>query len=203
MVRSLIAVFKYLLCNSNNSNNVKGGPGQQWTSYCNTFDLLLGIIVYNTNDVMTVFSMVAQQNAFNLGESGESGAITLNSAAYNATYATIASTSPDANVLIQSSSWRNEAFEFCTLSSNANTSCSMFALNLYDTHDFTVSEYSFQLLNASCTNSLAISTAAWAQLKAVPPTTLTQAYYKCTEQQYVALFNAVGNHIKISLCETS
>ena len=164
-----------------NTSNSKG-YGSQWSPYCNTFDLLLGIIVYNTDDVMTVFSMVAQQAT----------SISLNSAAYNATYATIASSSPEANPIISTPHWLNRSFDFCTIVDGNGTSCSMIALNLYDIHDFTITQYSYQLLDGCCNNTVSISPTAWEQLKSVPPTTLTQNYYKCTEQWYVALFNAVG-----------
>lgn len=89
------------------------------------------------------------------------GAVTLNDAAFNATHAAASLVYPDANPLLNDTEWRERAFEFCTIESLSNTSCSIMSFNLYDNISNSISAFNYQLLHGSCNDSTYIPPSAW------------------------------------------
>lgn len=168
----------YCNCNSN------GGPGVDWTSYCNVFDFLVSLIMFNTDDEYYNLRSMLHVQSRNLNNG-------IGRNAYNASYASATLNYDGYNKLLLNPEWRKDAFEFCNVP-ELDISCSILTFNLYDDFSTTVSQFSYQLNNGSCRDSISLSETGWNNLLAAPPTQLTQAYYKCTETPSSALFNAVG-----------
>ena len=165
-----------------NCNTKVGGPGDGWTDYCNVIDLLLGLVIFPDNDPSVVLAMQSQVRNAEL----------LNTQAYNASYATAAIVSAEANEILYDEAWRHAAFDFCRIPSMNNLTCTMIGFNIYDSSSTSITAYNYQLINGSCSNSVSLSNEAWEKLAEFSPTPLTEDYFRCTMFSDAALFNAVG-----------
>lgn len=104
---------------------------------------------HNESDVLPIVAMQSYQTP-----------LQVNRNAFNASHAAAASVYPDANPTMNTSAWRSQAYEFCN-DVRLGVQCSILMFNLYDSFTTSVSEYSYQLVNGSCTNTISLSEAAW------------------------------------------
>jgi len=166
-----------------------GGPGEGWTDYCDVFDLLLSLMMFNEDNLSTnmvnLLQVQSQARSFHNADDG------LIVAAYNASFTNAALSYTNDNPLLSSPEWLAGAFDFCLID-EVNVGCTLLTFNIFDNYSTTVSDYAYQLNNGSCTNSISISDYSWEKLAASPPAALTQDYYKCTAGVYSSVFNAVG-----------
>ena len=160
------------------------------TAACNVFDLMPSFLFYDipasgSTDAQVQLSLAALldlRNQYDTYELSERG--------YNASYAGASSSNPFVAPIMKQESWRNAAYEFCYTSSFGF--CNLLTFHLFDSSKG-VSAYYYQLQNGTCTDTIIMEPEAWDSLYASdPPAPLTQGYYKCTSNEYDALFNAAG-----------
>jgi hypothetical protein len=163
-----------------------GGPGLGWGPYCDVFDLLLTLVMFNDDDLLdNLGSILAVQSA----DLKRDNYIALDS--YNASYANAAMSYENSNPLLSQPQWLEDAFKFCR-SPHTGKSCTLLTFNVFDNYTTSVSPYSFQLSRGSCFNSISLSDEGWENLASTHPAQLSQEYYKCTQGVYSSMFNAVG-----------
>jgi hypothetical protein len=152
------------------------GSGSQQA--CQSFNLLAGVAFFkNTKEIPTTIDFWKNGNTdkakieegfanlglFDIFEllNRFPNYATMNRQAYNASYYTISSNYVCDEQCVQ------QAFEFCRVhnssskSASANESCSLLMFNVQDLTTRTISDYKYQLINGSCSKSLAISASSW------------------------------------------
>jgi hypothetical protein len=169
-------------------------PAVGRSSQCNKFYLMAGLIAFPTN-ITSSFAgpdmvVTLLRYAFELVASHGADYRKLNRAAFNASAVSVFTAMGSASPTIQTSSYLEDAFNFCRLPSSGIT-CSLITFYSLD-QDNTVSDYHYPLLQGSCVSSITVNDSAWQNLASTPPTPLTQIYYECLPAQYDAFLNAVG-----------
>ena len=126
---------------------------------CNQFVLLSSYVVFNTSTLegnikylVTAVSKWGNYDKFNR-------------AAYNATFAAAAMANNRFDPILNTSSWRRNAFQFCNISGYGGLKsvplCSVVVFNSFDFTSQQVSDYHFALRNGSCSNSFTIDEDLW------------------------------------------
>ncbi len=166
--------------------------GEEQREQCSVFDLLPSLLFYNIPQTVRNSDDTLQKSVLSLMELRfQYEQYDLSERAYNASFAAAASTNPDADPIMRTPSWRDEAYEFC-LSSNFGP-CSLLTWHLYDELDQSVSPFMYQLQNSSCTDSITMPYEVWNRLYSQePPANLETGYFKCTMTDSAAMLNSVG-----------
>jgi hypothetical protein len=118
------------------------------TSHCSDFDIMVGLIFYNSEDLDDVTNalldlMVKYWNT----------SFALDNAAYDAMYliSQYNETNPQR---------RAKAFQFC-YSQTYDLNCSIILFNFYDNSSYTVSEAYYQLEDGACNDTFTLSAQKW------------------------------------------
>lgn len=156
--------------------------------YCSEVDLISGFLFYDTNLDMT------GQIQMLLGTIVKSpGYYAFNKMAYNATWASAASTYSSTDPMYKDPVFRKDAYDFC-FSEFLNESCSILSINVYgdSLFDKALTEFMYILTEGSCNDVFTMSDNTLQGLLAKPPTPFVENYYECTLSEVDAFINAVG-----------
>jgi len=150
-------------------------------AFFNTAGMSLADTVYAFLEVVTAYG----------------GAEVWNKAAYNASWASAASTYyPDVDPVINDTEWRRKAYQFCN--SSKYGTCSVMTFNSYGDYIFdqSLTEFMFLVQDGSCASAggeqFMIDTADFDSIIYNPPVQIVEDYYECTMLPYDAMFNAIG-----------
>lgn len=134
-----------------------GGPApyfsQQEIFNCNVFNLMVGFLYFEEGtkgnpDITSILQLHLMYNSS-----------MLNRMAYNASFASASVHVPDTDPVIYTQQWRQEAYQFC-IDATSKT-CNFMIFSLYDNVTTSVSQFNYQLVNGSCTDTMMISKQAW------------------------------------------
>jgi hypothetical protein len=124
----------------------------QITDHCNDFDLMVGLIFYNAEEVEdNTFALVDLMIKFSNSSFG------LDNAAYDALYLTSQYNDTATPTSLHK---RAQAFDFCA-SKSYGLNCSLVLFNFYDNYSYTVSEAYYQLEDGACNDSFTLSSQNW------------------------------------------
>lgn len=157
---------------------------------CSQFNLLPAIIFFNVP--MSTSEAVLEESIFALLELRmQYATYDLSKEGYNASYAAGASTNINAERYMQTLQWRERAYAFCLTQDFGY--CSLITWHVYDDLDQSISSYMYQLVNASCRDSIIMPYEDWSNLYNQPaPASLETGYYKCDPTKSSALMNSIG-----------
>ena len=142
---------------------------------CDVFNLMSGFMFFDNG--MTIETAVQVWLDIVIREGT---AINLNRNAYNATWASVASTyAPNVDPIMYDEQWRADAYEFCRVPGVGT--CSLFTVNSYGSQVFdkSLSEYLFLINDGACADQFMIPPAAFTKLMESPPTPIVEDYFEC------------------------
>lgn len=118
-----------------------------YNSYCNVFDIMVGLIYYNTNiqDSMDLLVDLTLKYLEPFEMDNQAYLAMFVASQYGA---------------ITSTEMREDAYEFC-YSPSYSQNCSLILFNFYDEYSSTVSDSYYQLANGACNDSFSIPSSKW------------------------------------------
>lgn len=159
---------------------------------CNDFLLATTLLYFPVVGNLGITASISQQlqNLFNL-YSKFPVYEDFNRAAYNASITAILTHFGTGDeTKLTSAAWLQDVYQFCKLA-NGKT-CSMVNFFGINKRRKTVSDFQYQLVNGSCSDSITIPPDQWQLLRENPPVDLNQQYYECYQSTWNAFLNAVG-----------